>query len=130
MRWNIHNVLVIAEKQTFGACLGGVLRGHGCRVTIVESYGRFSDVFQGIARRKFDLVIATNTSLPATHIQSIVPDIKARHPHARIIVLSGYYPGDFVADLNQQAIDGFLPLPYEEDALLKEVAGLLSKPTP
>jgi hypothetical protein len=23
MRWNIHNVLVIAEKQTFGACLGG-----------------------------------------------------------------------------------------------------------
>jgi hypothetical protein len=55
MRWNIHNVLVIAEKQTFGAYLGGVLREHGYLVTIVESYGRFSDVFQDIARRKFDL---------------------------------------------------------------------------
>jgi len=114
----------------FGACLEAVLREHGCYVTIVESYGRFSDVFQDIARRKFDLVIATNTSIPPAHILSLVPDIKARHPHARIIVLSGYCPEDFVADLKQKGIDGFLPLPYEEDALLKEVTGLLSKPTP
>jgi DNA-binding NarL/FixJ family response regulator len=107
-----------------------VFREHGYHATIAESYGRFSDVLQDIARRKFDLVIATNTSLTPTHIQSIVPDIIARHPHARIIVLSGYCPEDFVEDLKQKGIDGFLPLPYEEDALLKEVARLLSQPTP
>jgi DNA-binding NarL/FixJ family response regulator len=96
----------------------------------VESYGGFSEVFQDVARREFDLVIATNTSLPVAHIQSMVPVIKSRHPHARIIVLSGYCPESFVADLKQKGIDGFLSLPYEEDALVKEVAGLLSKPTP
>jgi hypothetical protein len=41
-------------------------------------------------------------------------------------VLSGYCPEDFVADLRQKGIDGFLTLPYEQDALLKEVDGLLS----
>jgi DNA-binding NarL/FixJ family response regulator len=76
---------------------------------------------------RFHLVIATNTSLPPAHIQSIVPDIKARHPHARIIVLSGYCPECFVADLKHKGIDKFLPLPYEEDALLKEVVWLLSR---
>jgi hypothetical protein len=45
-------------------------------------------------------------------------------------VLSGYCPEDFVADLKQKGIDGFLSLPFAEDALLQEVADLLSKPTP
>lgn len=117
---------MIAETQGFGTCLEGVLRERGYHVTIVESF----DVFQDIARIKFDMVIATNTCLTPTHIQSIVPDIKARCPGTRIIVLSGYYPDDFVADLKQKGIDGFLSLPFEEDALLKEVSGLLSMPTP
>jgi hypothetical protein len=45
-------------------------------------------------------------------------------------VLSGYCPEDFVADLVQKGIHGFLTLPYEQDALLAELAGLLSTPTP
>jgi len=35
-----------------------------------------------------------------------------------------------VADLVQKGIHGFLTLPYEQDALLAELAGLLSTPTP
>jgi len=45
-------------------------------------------------------------------------------------VLSGYSPEEFVADLKQKGVDGFLELPFEEDSLLEEVAGLLSQPTP
>jgi DNA-binding NtrC family response regulator len=112
-----------------GACLEGVLQGHGYHTTISESYGRFSNVLQFIVRRRFDLVIVTNTSIPPAHIPSIVPDIKARHPHGRIIVLSGYSSEDFVEDLKEKGIDGFLPLPFEEDTLLGEVAKLLSNPT-
>jgi DNA-binding NarL/FixJ family response regulator len=97
---------------------------------MAESYGTFSDVFRNITRRKFDMVIATNTSLPPARIQRIVPEIKTRYPRARIIVLSGYYSEDFVADLKKKGIDGFLPLPYEDDSLLQEVAGLLSTPAP
>ena len=94
----------------------------------MESYGTCSDVCQDAVRGKYDLVIATNTSLTPARIQSIIPDIKARHTHARTIVLSGYCPEDFVMDLKHKGVDAFLPLPFEEDALLKEVAVQLSKP--
>lgn len=121
---------MIAEREVIGVCLGDVLREHGCEVTVVESYGGFSDAPPNTPLETFELVIATNTSLLPSQIQRIVPDIKARHPHARLIVLSGYYPDDFVADLVQKGINGFLPLPFEQDALLKEVDGLLSTPNP
>ena len=124
----IHNVLVIAQRHALGACLEGVLQAHGYHTTISESYGRFTNVFPYIVFRRFDLVIVTNTSIPPTHIPSIVPDIKSRHPDGRIIVLSGYYPLGLVTDLKQKGVDGFLPLPFEEDALLEEMARLLSGP--
>lgn len=96
----------------------------------MESYGGTSDVPQERASETFDLVIVTNTSVPPSRIRTIVPDFRARHPHARLIVLSGYCPDDFVADLVQKGIHGFLTLPYEQNALLKKVDGLLSMPTP
>jgi two-component system cell cycle sensor histidine kinase/response regulator CckA len=111
-----------------GACLEGVLQGQGYHTTISESYGRFSNVLQFIVRRRFDLVILTNTSIPPVHIPSIVPEIKARHPQGRIIVLSGYFSESYAEDLKQKGIDEFFPLPFEEDALLGEVARLLSNP--
>jgi hypothetical protein len=51
-----------------------------------------------------------------------------RYPHARTLVLSGFAPKDFVADLREKGIDAFLALPYEEESLLLEIAWLLSMP--
>jgi two-component system, cell cycle sensor histidine kinase and response regulator CckA len=130
MRWRIHNVLVVAEKDVIGACLEEVLREHGLDVTVAESFGGLSDGLCDGARENIDLAIITNSSLPPSRIPSIVPDIKARHPDARLIVLSGYYTEDFVAELVRKGIDRFLTLPYAQDALLNEVDGLLSMPTP
>ncbi len=107
-------------------CLEEVLQEHGYHTTIAESYSRLSKAFQYLLHKRFDLVIITNTSIPPSHIPTIVPDIKARHPRGRIIVMSGHCPVDLMADLKQKGVDGFLPLPFEEDALLKEVARLLS----
>jgi len=121
---------VIANKLTIGACLDGVLRGHGYKVTVSETYDTSPDVSLATARRMCDLVIVTNTSLSPAHIRVIVADIKIRDPHTRIIVLSGYIADDFVADLTQDGIDGFLALPFEEGTLLKEVAKILAKPPP
>jgi DNA-binding NarL/FixJ family response regulator len=126
----IYSVLVIAEKEVIGACLAEVLREHGFDVTVAESFAVLSDAVKGRAQEAIDLVILTNTSIPPPRIRSIVPEIRARYPFARIVVLSGYCPDDFVADLMQRGIHGFLPLPYEQDALLAELDGLLSTPTP
>lgn len=125
----VFNVLVIAEKQTFGACLEESLQGHGYIVKVVDSYGsRDSEATGRSVSGYFALVIATNTLLLPAKLQDLIPDIRAQHPHARILVLSGYYPEDFVAELRQKGTDAFLPLPYQEDALLTEVAGLLASP--
>ncbi len=108
----------------------GVLRGHGYEVTLRETYDTSSDGSPAMAHTKCDLVIITNTSLSPADIRNVIPDIRAGDPHARIIVLSGYSPDDFVADLKQDGIDCFLALPFEEGELLKEVARLLAKSSP
>lgn len=113
-----------------GARLEEVLQEHDCHVTVVESYGRYFDIFWRTARDELDLVIAANSSLPPAHLQSLIPDIRAQNPLARLLVLSGYCPEGFIADLKQKGMDGFLRLPYEEEALLKEVGRLLFPPAP
>ncbi len=116
--------------DTIGHCLEVVLRERGYRVTIAESFEMFPDDVFDRTRTKYDLVIATNTSLSPATLATIIPDIKACHRHARIIVLSGYYPDDFVADLTKKGIDGFLRLPFDQTTLLNEVAMQLSEPIP
>jgi DNA-binding NarL/FixJ family response regulator len=113
-----------------GTCLGAVLSAHGCNVTVRESFGRSSHAPPEAPPETFELLIVTNTCLPPSQIQRLVPRIKARHPLARLIVLSGYCPDDFVADLMRKGIDGFLPLPFEQGALLKEVDRSPSMPPP
>jgi hypothetical protein len=98
-------------------------------VTIIESCGRESvPVGRRAASKDFDLVILTNTCLTPPHIRKCVLHVKTRYPYARTLVLSGYSPKDFVADLREKGIDGFLTLPYQEESLLLEIAWLLSTP--
>ena len=112
---------MIAEQQEVGPCLERVLEERGYGVTTEESFA--ADETGG---REFELIIATNTSLTPSQILGLIPAVKARHPDAWIIVLSGYCPEEWVADLERTGIDRFLELPFEVNALLKEVSGLLS----
>ena len=127
----IHHILVVAEKGLFGVGLVGILQGHGCLVTIIESCGRESvQLGPHSVSIDFDLVILTNTCLTPARIRRCVPHLRARYPHARTLVLSGYSSKVFVADLRKKGIDGFLSLPYEKESLLIEIAWLLSIPSP
>ena len=114
--------------QTIGACLSGILREQGYVVTIVESYSNTSEMVPDYRHMIFDLVIVTNTSVSPARIQGFIPALKVDHPRARIIVLSGYCPEDFVSDLKQKGIDAFIPLPFARHGLTRDVAGLLSGP--
>lgn len=116
---------MIAERELFGTSLEATLQGQGYHVTLEDAHDS-----ENTACREFDLVIATNTSLSCNRLGAIIPDIKARCPNARIIVLSGYCAAAWVADLKQRGINEFLELPYDEGRLLKEVACLLSAPVP
>lgn len=113
-----------------GNTLMGCLCNNGYEATTLESYGKIFDIVEELARRKYAMVIATNTSLSPSQIQYVVPAIKAQFPDARIIVLSGFYSTDFVSDLKQKGVDGCLPLPFEEVVLMNKVDELLSAPIP
>jgi DNA-binding NtrC family response regulator len=119
----IHNILVIADKHEVGPCLEGVLRDRGYSVTTEDSF-----VSAGNGRGDFDLVIATNTTLSSRQIQTTIPEIKSHHPKARILLLSGYFDPDWMADLRTKGMDAYLELPFERDVLLQGVAGLLTGP--
>jgi YesN/AraC family two-component response regulator len=73
-------------------------------------------------------MIATNTSLQAHQIKVAVSEIKTILPHIHTIVLSGYYSPEFVTDLKQEGIDRFLPLPFNEAALLEDVKACIRTP--
>ena len=106
-----------------GHCLEGALRGHGYHVTLEDSYPP-----AGTGRRPVDLIIATNTSLSCHTIQRMIPNITLEYPGVRIIVLSGYFTEEWVVDLRQKGMDEFFELPYDENALLRGLSGLLARP--
>ncbi len=120
----INNVLVMAEKKQFGNCLEGVLQQWGYLVTTVDSY----DISPELTRQNFDLVIPTNTMMSPAQIQDNIPEMKVSYPDARIMVLSGYTSDDFVADLEHKGVDGFLSLPFDENALQQQVTALCPIP--
>ncbi len=111
-----------------GNTLMGCLHNKGYKGTTLESYGKIPDIVKELARRKYAMVIATNTSLSPSQIQDVVPAIRAQSPEARIIVLSGFYTTDFCSDLKVKGVDGCLPLPFEEIVLMNKVDELLSIP--
>jgi DNA-binding NtrC family response regulator len=124
----ISHVVIIAEAQTVGVCLEVTLRDQGYRLTLVESYEEFSDLWPRPGGIGVDMVIATNTSLSPARILQIVPGIKVQYPRSRILVLSGYGPREFVSALMQEGIDAFLSIPWIEAELLSAVADLLPVP--
>lgn len=112
-----------------GNTLMGCLHNKGYNATTLESYGKIPDIVEELARRKYAMVIATNTSLSPSQIQDIVPAIKAQSPDARILVLSGFHTREFCSDLKEKGVDGCLPLPFEEVVLMNSVDELLSGQT-
>jgi len=118
------SVLVIADE--LGQLLKEVLEKEGFDVSIVKSYGLLEEVYSELGRRQYDLVIPTNNSLKPEHILELVPEMKKRQPKIRIIVMSGYYPHDFVSHLERNGADSFLPAPYKMDEVVRKIKDLLS----
>jgi DNA-binding NarL/FixJ family response regulator len=71
-------------------------------------------------------VIVTNAGIPPAQVLTFIPVIRVRYPEAAILVLSGYGPAAFVAELYTKGIEGFLPLPFDESALTDTVSTLIT----
>ena len=98
------------------------LPSQGFTVDVVESYNQVSCE---LSFGTYAAVLATDSGLRADDILKAVLDIKERFPTIRIVVLSAWYPDDFVQHLKECGIDDFFPMPFKIDALSRRLNKLL-----
>ena len=127
-KWKI---LVIAELESVGGFLSPVLRSEAFDVTVVDSFRPVEEIYAEIhaelSRKNYDMILPTNNGLTPSKIQALVPEIKKKHPHTKIIVLSGYSTPEFVRGLKEQGIDDFLCMPFSLDDLVQKVTSIFDE---
>jgi DNA-binding response OmpR family regulator len=117
------NALVIAEANTLGFHISTLLKKEDFNVTVVDSFGPGSieAVYREISVKRYDLILPTNNGLTPSKILELIPEIRKRDHDVRIIVLSGHHPADFMRELGEKDIDGFLPMPFRSEDLVQKV---------
>ena len=93
----------------------------------IHQYMSNIEIHSELSRKNYDMVFLTNNSMGPRTIQALVPEIKKKYPHIKIIVLSGYSTPEFVRDLKEQGIDGFLSLPFSRDDLVQKVTSIFDE---
>lgn len=123
------NALVIAEADTLGFLISTLLREEDFDVTVVDSFGPGSieAVYRQISVKRYSLILPTNNGLTPSKILELVPEIRKRNPDAKIIVLSGHFSADFMRELRKKGIDGFLPMPFRSEELVRKVKESLNR---
>ena len=119
-RWS---ALVIAEKDTLGSLISTLLKREDFDVTVVDSFrpGSIEAVYGEISAKRYDLIIPTNNWLTPGMILELIPEIRKKNRDAKIIVMSGHRPADFMKELEEKDIDGFFPMPFNCEDLVRKV---------
>jgi DNA-binding NarL/FixJ family response regulator len=120
--------LVIAEAATVGFLISALLKREDFDVTVVDPFGSGSieAVYREIFTKTYDLILPTNNGLTPPKILELIPEIRKKDRDVRIIVLSGYHPPEFVRELEEKDVDGFLPMPFPCEDLVRRVKEALT----
>jgi len=123
------NVLVIAEADTLGSLISTLLRKEDIDVTVVDSSGPgfIEAVYREISVKRYGLILPTNNGLTPSKILELIPEIRNRNRDAKIIVLSGHFSADFMGELRKKGINGFLPMPFRSEDLVRKVKESLNR---
>lgn len=124
-------VLVIGKLDSIGGFISTVLNKKGFDVTVVDSSRSIKETYVEIhaelSHKKYDMVLPTNNGLRPSDIQTLIPEIKKKHPGIKIFVLSGFSTPEFVRDLKEQGIDDFLSMPFSLDNLVQKVTSIFDE---
>jgi len=123
-----YKILVIAELNSLGGIISGLLSKEGIEVTVVEAWDRVEKIYAELSRNNYDMVLPTNNSLTPGKILELIPEIKKKYPGIKIIVLSGCNTPKFMEELKDLDIDEFFPLPFPPVNLIQRVEAILTSP--
>jgi len=106
-----HRVLLISDKN-IGDLMIKSLNNLEFEIKRIESWGRLDVVFFELSRFQYEMIILTNSTMTASEILPIIPEIKKRFPKIKILVISGDTRDEYLKKLWDLKIDGFLPMPF------------------
>lgn len=109
-------VLVVEDDAMVRKLVTAMLREHGYRVLDACDV---DEALQIVSTQSIDVVL-TDVVMPGTRPAVLVEQVRARHPHARVLYMSGH-----AAAGEGDSIDprDFLPKPFTLEALLRKLAG-------
>lgn len=119
------SVLIVDDEQFVRITLETMLKDLGYQVTAASEGKEALSILS--KRRKFDLVVL-DMNMPKMSGKKVFQKIKARYPHCKIIVSSGYSDDILGTDDFAKGIDGFLQKPYKIEELSKKVREVLDAP--
>lgn len=105
-----HRILIVSDKD-IGDLMIKSLKSLDFEINRIESYGRLDVIFFELSRLHYEMIILANT-ITASHVLPIIPEIKKRFPKIKILVISGDTRDEYLKELWDLKIDGFLPMPF------------------
>lgn len=97
----------------------------GCFINNVKPYSDERIVYDELKRKRYDLIIMTNTVMLRPEIGFVAEYVKNNYPDMRIIVLSGDTHPGFIDFLNRVPIDAFFKLPFKFISLKHKIIEIM-----
>jgi hypothetical protein len=122
----IETVLVVEDDQAVRRLARQVLENHGYHVLEVDSARRALELCDEDGA-SVDLVLS-DVVMPGLSGRQLVEMLESQHPHIKVLLTSGYMPGEEAAGPEEPSNTAFLPKPFTAAELLRKVREALDAP--
>jgi hypothetical protein len=114
-------ILINADRDIGGLMISALKKLY-IEANRIECYRDLDVVYLELSRHKYEMIILTNSAMTETEIRPLIPEIKKRFPGIKILVISSDTRDDYIKDLFDLKIEGFLPMPFLISSFLDIVA--------
>lgn len=116
-------ILVIDDEVIIRELLSDILKSQGYRVLTAENGKEGIKIYK--SRKKIIDLIILDIIMPEMDGKQVYEKIKSLDDDARVLITSGYSKSKIREELLEKGVDGFLPKPFDIDALLKQLDNIL-----
>jgi CheY-like chemotaxis protein len=118
-------VLIVDDEPDVRYFLEVILKARGYGVISARDAEEALDLIQG-RQDKIHLVFS-DVGLPKLDGFALSNQAKSLHPGLKTVLTSGYTDGSLKTKMAELGIDGFISKPYDANALLQTIRGILDK---
>jgi two-component system response regulator RegA len=121
---NFSPLLLVEDDAVFARVLSRALAAIGLDVTTVQT----SEAALEAAREKAFAAAVLDLKLEGETTLALIPELKARHPEMRILMLTGYASIQTAVEATKLGATQYLPKPASVDEILAALANETANP--